>query len=260
MTVLTVFGTGTTSGPSKIWNKRWGPGLIANLDLDIPVFFGPDQPITELSDQIPPLGVVGVDGTRDLYASSLTSAQVLVQSTPGATSWAPSPAQAALQIASLGLARDTSVQAVNGTLGAPAQDDSVTTALPNTLQAGGIPPYLPGAQSFGYGPVTPGNTQTLFAWGAGTYRVWSSYVTLSAVTNSTFTGVGVFTAYIADQSGNVYASASLRFTGPSQPLSVAVPFDSKGLPVAGPNSLSLTVSAAVTNAVAGATGGVMVSQ
>jgi hypothetical protein len=84
---------------------------------------------------------------------------IATQIAPGVTQWTPSPAQVAAQINALGLAKDTSVQAVNTTaagtttavsgvntavtgvnttLGTPAQD-SIRTAIPNNISTTGAP-------------------------------------------------------------------------------------------------------------------------
>jgi len=299
VTTITVQGTGTSSGPTQIWRKAWGPGIIANLDLTQTIWYAPETPVTAQSDSMPALGAVGVDGSRDLWASTLSSATAVVQSMPGATSWAPSPAQISASLNALGLATEATQLAVAGNTGTVAANtagvatvatnttglpgmvantavvatNTITTATNTTgvaksvditgqsasLVASGIPPYLPNAAAYGYGYVGAGNTQTLVSWSTGTKRVWSTYITLAGTSNDSFTGIGDMTAWISDGSGNIYASATLRFGAESQGLSVAVPFDALGIMLAGPNSLTINVSAAVTDIVVGADGGVMVS-
>ena len=86
-----------------LYAKGWGPGCLANTDLVNPVFFGLGRDLGPSSDQIPALGAIPVDGSRDIYGSTLAAGTVVaVQSMPGITNWAPSPAQVAGQIAVTG--------------------------------------------------------------------------------------------------------------------------------------------------------------
>ena len=97
-----------------LYAKGWGPGCLANTDLVNPVYFGHGQDLSQSSDQIPALGAIPVDGSRDIYGSTLVSGtSVAVQSMPGVTNWAPSPAQVSAQINALGLAKDTTVNNVH---------------------------------------------------------------------------------------------------------------------------------------------------
>ena len=113
-------------GVQLLYAKGWGPGCLANTDLVNPVFFGHSRALDSSSDQIPALGAIPVDGSRDIYGSTLAGGTVIaVQSMPGITNWAPSPAQVSAQINTLGLAKDTSV---NG--------------LPGTIAVTGVPPLV----------------------------------------------------------------------------------------------------------------------
>lgn len=116
------------------------PFLLANTDLTNPIYYGHDLSLnTSQASQIPPLGSVGFDGTVDVWASTLNDSIVIeADQIPGGTAWAPSPAQAAEQIAALGLALDTSVHLVNTTLGTPAQTADVD-GVPAGIAAAGVP-------------------------------------------------------------------------------------------------------------------------
>jgi hypothetical protein len=78
------------------------PQLLANLDLASTIYYSDDPTVGAFSDQLPPLGVVIVDGLRDFWAATLAGTAKL-QVTPHATYWSPSPAQIAEQIASVKL-------------------------------------------------------------------------------------------------------------------------------------------------------------
>lgn len=101
--------------------------LLVNNDLTNQIFIGNDpgtQPIP-----IPPLGSLALANAKnDTWIStggvSVTVTALLL---PAGTQWTPSPAQVAAQINALGLAKDTTVNAVKTTLGAPAQDGSIAT-------------------------------------------------------------------------------------------------------------------------------------
>lgn len=116
------------------------PFLLANTDLTNPIYYGHDLSLnTSQASQIPPLGSVGFDGTVDVWASTLSDSIVIeADQIPGGTAWAPSPAQAAEQIAALGLALDTSVHLVNTTLGTPAQTADVQ-GVPAGIASAGVP-------------------------------------------------------------------------------------------------------------------------
>lgn len=91
-----------------VYRKGQGQGCLANLDLTNTVFVGHSRALDSSADTIPPLGSIIVDGSQDLYASTQSQAvTVRLQSTPGVTNWAPSPAQVAAQISALGLATAT---------------------------------------------------------------------------------------------------------------------------------------------------------
>jgi hypothetical protein len=162
---------------TQVWTGG-GPVLLANQDITNTVticnlpFFSQDA---QNADTIPALGSIAYQGGTSLYAlAPAGTAALLVVS--GGTSWAPSPAQVALQIATLGLAKDstlqtvnTSVGTVNTTLGSPAQDSSVQSVKTNTANAlsSGVPPGVPNiasaSQLFG---TVGGSPYTLFTFGS----------------------------------------------------------------------------------------------
>jgi hypothetical protein len=93
------------------------PFLVANLDEVNPIYYGHDLGVDATSSQIPALGSVGFDGSQDMWASTLNPAiKVLVDQIPGGLTWAPSPAQVAIQLSTLGLAKDSSVLGLPGTI------------------------------------------------------------------------------------------------------------------------------------------------
>lgn len=115
-----------TKNPQRILSwmvKQNDSVLLINSDITNSAFIGNDvgsQPIP-----IPPLGSVTINyNSKDVWIST-TSANVIIYEMPNGSQWTPSPAQIATQINALGLAKDTSVQTVNTTLGTPAQKADV---------------------------------------------------------------------------------------------------------------------------------------
>jgi hypothetical protein len=129
--------------PARIYNQGLGPGCIANLDLTNTLFFGTDDGLSSASDTVPPLGAIVVDGSSTLYGSTLSTAQIQVQATPGASSWTPSPAQAAAQIALLDIPLQTAAAIATGSV---------------TGQAGGVPLLGAPALIYNFTTVVPANT------------------------------------------------------------------------------------------------------
>ncbi len=104
--------------------------LVANTDIINPVSYSDSASVTSLDSIIRPLGAVAFDGSGDVWASTLQpGTSVLLDCIPGGTSWAPSPADVALQIATLGLAKDATVAGVPGgiaTSGVPLLSKAVS--------------------------------------------------------------------------------------------------------------------------------------
>lgn len=146
--------------------------LVANLDEINPLYVGPadeDRQQPDLSADlsrsiIAPLQAISLSAEHDWYCfnpagpgtendtfpATFTATfgtitppgpSVQVDVIPNGSYWAPSPAQAAEQIAALGLAKDTSVQATNSQLGtgvAPAVA-SITSAMAIDVGPGASP-------------------------------------------------------------------------------------------------------------------------
>jgi len=124
------------------------PSLVVNRDLVNQIYYGYSESIVASSTAelsiIDPLGSVAFDGKQSIWAIA-ASGTSLVDVQPGATQWAPSPAQVAAQINALGLAKDTTLQTtnsnvstVNTTLGTPSQRVDV-----QGLTIGGNPGGIP---------------------------------------------------------------------------------------------------------------------
>jgi hypothetical protein len=106
-----------------------------------------------------------------------------------------------------------------------------------------------------------GSTVTLVSWSSGMKRLWDTYVSVCASSNTNYGTLqtGYFLASIIDADDNIYASTLVRITGPDQTVSNAIPFDGKGFELAGPNSLSVMVTDAINDVNCSASGGVMIS-
>jgi hypothetical protein len=120
------------------YSGRAAPFLLANTSTSTTVYYGEDLTLTTgLSSQIPPLGSVALDGTGDVWASTLipgTTAALDV--IPGGTGWAASPSQIALEIAESGLALNSTLLTTNTTVA------GVTTAVggvPAGIAVAGVP-------------------------------------------------------------------------------------------------------------------------
>lgn len=121
--------------PVKIVSAGDGGSLIVNRDIVNSVLYG-DQSIASQNyssySVIDPLGSVTVDGQSDIYAIPLAGTPT-VDVMQGAGDFAPSPALVALQISTLGLAKDATVTGV-------AKDTSINSV--NTTLALGTNPNL----------------------------------------------------------------------------------------------------------------------
>jgi hypothetical protein len=104
--------------PMQIWAGT-GPVLFANQDLVNPVTVATSQAVfidSPAADVIPPLGSIAYAGGQTYYGIATAGTAALL-AIAGGTSWAPSPADVALQISGLGLALETTLQAASGQLG-----------------------------------------------------------------------------------------------------------------------------------------------
>lgn len=148
-------------------------GSVVNFDDTNTIIAGPTQGDvqnnTPLCYQIGPLNSVTVDGGHDVWVIA-QAGQPAVEFMQGVTNWSPSPAQAAIQISTLGLATEATQQQVEGntsatagstaatagntaatttavgvvtsTLGSPAQDPTVAglnPGIPNSIAVTGAP-------------------------------------------------------------------------------------------------------------------------
>lgn len=101
--------------------------MLVNPDIVNAVFIGNDPGSQIIS--VPPLGSVTLGQTNHDTWISTNGANYIVNAylMPNGSNWTPSPAQVAAQINALGLAKDTSVNNVNTTLGVPAQNPDLQT-------------------------------------------------------------------------------------------------------------------------------------
>jgi hypothetical protein len=234
-----------TSKAQSLFDPGYGPVLIVNDSESATMWIGPQPAVSANDTPIAPQASVTLDGTVRWYGSTLTgSGTVEALILPGGTDW-QNPVGVSVALNTLGLAKDV----------------SVTTLLPNTLQTGGIPPYLPNPATYASGNVAPGSTVTLVSWSSGMKRLWDTYVSVCASSNTNYGTLqtGYFLASIIDADDNIYASTLVRITGPDQTVSNAIPFDGKGFELAGPNSLSVMVTDAINDVNCSASGGVMIS-
>jgi hypothetical protein len=226
---------------TQVWTGL-GPVLLANQDLTNTVTVG-DQPNVfqgaQNADAIPALGSIAYSGYTPLYAiAPAGTAALLVVS--GGTSWAPSPAQVALQIQALGLAKDTSVQQVKTTLGTPAQDGTVS-GLPSNLQTMGIPSFIPNLASATQIGVNAQGPTTFKTFGANS-RIWYALLSFTVAVNSTFSAstTRVYARILA--AGIQLPIVELSVANPNQHADVAAPLVINGLPVANGQTLQLDVN------------------
>lgn len=141
-----------TKQPQRIqsWLAPNEAFLFVNNDITNAVFIGNDQSSQPIP--IPALGSVtltSVPGHDTWISTGGVNVSVQGLLLPQGSNWTPSPAQVAAQINALGLAKDVTVAGVNTTLGAPAQNatvSGVTTAVNATpaanasqIAANGVP-------------------------------------------------------------------------------------------------------------------------
>lgn len=157
---------------TQVW--AGGPVLLANQDLDNPVTIGTTPNVAQdavNTDVVPPLGSVAYGpSTGRLYAVAPNGTAALLV-IAGGISWAPSPAQVALQLQQLGLAKDTTV-----------------AALPAGIQQMGVPPFIPlllSAQALQIGPS--GSPDTLVAF-SNPGRIWACHLSFAIATNTGHSG------------------------------------------------------------------------
>jgi hypothetical protein len=136
MTIYTVPGTGYAA---LIVNAGDGPTMVINRDETVQLYVGSDNSVASKNgtgdiDIIDPLSYIVYDGIDSKYAIAATpGVEIVVDAVKGATNWAPSPAQAAQQIALLGLATATNQTTQ---IGHESNIDSATTTNLPTLVTG----------------------------------------------------------------------------------------------------------------------------
>ena len=120
---MVLYNLSSKARPVLVVRKGDSPSLIVNRDVTNQVVYG-GQDIASGNINtysiIDPLGSINVDGTSDIYVLPLTGTPT-VDVTDGSSNWSPSPAQIAAQLATSGLALNSTLQGVNTTLGSPAQ-------------------------------------------------------------------------------------------------------------------------------------------
>lgn len=156
---------------AQVWTGG-GPVLLANQDLLNAVTVCDQRnftPNAQNADVIPPLGSIAYTGERPLYAMAPAGTAALLVIAGGST-WAPSPAQVALQIQAAGLAKDTSVQTTN------------------TQLATGVAPFTSGIQSFNLVQVNQaGSPYTITTFGASG-RIWAAHLSFALSANASHAG------------------------------------------------------------------------
>lgn len=222
--------------------------LFANQDLVNEVTVGgttsvfPDSPAAVI---IPPLGSIAVLG-RDLWYAVAPAGTTALLVIPGGTQWSPSPAQVALQIAALGLARDTTVQGVNSSV--QSQTSGVTIAQ-DILQTG-APPFVPSLQAATV--VRQAVAVTKFFTFPSAGRIWSVALSYFTTTNASYS-ISTSQTYAAVEttppaSDNLSIALTLGIVelgaaDPNQGFSGQSNLSFNGLPVPAGTGLMLDVNA-----------------
>lgn len=248
---MPTFPVGPRAG--QVWAGQ-GAVLLANQDLAATVTVGTRQGLAPGDgdcDPIPPLGSIAYAGGRVLYAAAPAGTAGLAV-IAGGTSWAPSPADVALQIQALGLATNAAVLAVNSTLGAPAQNSTVAGlasggTIAQEAQGLGIPPAVPALQSAQR--TRQGVTQVSFKTFGSAGRIWRVRLASSVASDNTFTAATPPAQLIHDietGSGTTLAICEMSISGPNQTVPDGDSGTFNGLPVAQGDTLVLNVNNGVT--------------
>ena len=111
-----------------------------------------------------------------------------------------------------GLALDTTVQALNATLAAPAQQPTLDSLLAQ-IQTAGAQPYVPGLHSTNKRGIGA-SIQTLNTFAADS-RIWRASISYAASSNSTFSGTSSMNAWLQTGGGIVLAVVELALGGPN---------------------------------------------
>lgn len=136
ITKPTTFNAQVSATGTPVWRGGDGPVLIVNRDLTNSALIGWDSSVNPTeSTLLDPLGSQAFDGKQDLYITAVTG-QPQIQVIPGGTQWAPSPAQVAAQINTLGLMKDTTGQTINTTAGGTT---TAVNGVPLGISNTGVP-------------------------------------------------------------------------------------------------------------------------
>jgi hypothetical protein len=224
---------------SQVWTGG-GPVLFANQDITNTVTVGGTTNVFQDSPAavpIPPLGSIAVEGYDSWYAIAPAGTTALLV-IPGGTSWSPSPADVALQISTLGLAKDTSVLTVNGSV------DSLSSpglTIAQEGQALGTPPFVPSLKSATQIRQSTG-VNTFFTFGSAG-RIWAVALSYFTTTNNSYS-VSTSQTYAAveTQSGLTLGIVELGAADPNQGFSGQSNLTFNGLPLAGGDKLILDVN------------------
>ena len=243
---MPVFPVGPAA--AQVWAGQ-GPVLIANQDLAQPVTVGTRPGLAPGDgdcDLVPPLGSIAYTGGIKYAAAAAGTAPLLVIA--GGTSWAPSPADVALQIQALGLATNAAVLQVNGTLGSPAQDGTVgRLAAPGQTiaqegQALGVPPSVPALKA---ATIVRKNVSisTFFTFG-GAGRIWAVALSYFVTTNNSYT-LSTSQTYAAVETGSglTLGIVELGAANPNQAIPGQSNLAFNGLPISNGDTLNLDVNA-----------------
>lgn len=191
------------------YGKPGQPFLVGNNSATATVYYSSSPTLGPSSSTIPPLGFAGFDGSRDMWASTLSSAIALVDFVPGGTHWAPNP-QITAQLNAAGLAKDSSLATINSTLGIPAQNSTVQ-GVANAVNA--LQPTMLSASLLRSGA----GTTTVITF-PSTSRIWAVHLSFAAATSNTY-AAGTITnlfAQLSTGSGLALTVVELIVSGPTQ--------------------------------------------
>lgn len=224
---------------SQVWTGN-GPVLLANQDLVNAVTIGNNQGISidgMNGDVIPALGSIGYIGGQPLFAIAPAGTAALTV-IAGGTSWAPSPAQVALQIEALGLAKDTSVQQVHTSVSGLSQTGQTIAQEAQTL---GGPPFVPQLKSATV--VRQSVAVTPFFTFPSAGRIWAIDLSYFITTNNSY-AVSTSQTYAALEtgSGKSLAIVELGASNPNQGFGGQSTKPLNGLPIVAGDTLILDVN------------------
>lgn len=149
---------------------------VTNLDSVNPIYYETTMTITDDSNIIYPLGSASFDGAHDIWASTLNRGiTVLVQTgIPGQRDWKSGPKfdamSTAQQIATLGLAQDSSLALINATM------------------SGGISPSVPNVQSVSVLDGSEAGSPYVAYTFTSAGRVWGVNLAAAVASSPTVTG------------------------------------------------------------------------